>query len=80
MTPHDLASGGVCLPREEHISLFDLSHNIGVSLDLPVMNAFAVDRLTHLDEVRGRALEAYYRIPWRHVTLKLIELDATLHD
>jgi hypothetical protein len=75
MTPHDLAPRGVCLLREEHVSLFYFGHNIGVSLDLPMMNTFSVDRLTHLDEVRGRALEADYRIPWRHVTLKLIELS-----
>jgi hypothetical protein len=79
MTTHDLALRGVCLVREEYISLFDLGHNIGVSLDLPMMKAFAVDRLTHLYKVRRRTLEADYRVPWRHVTLKLIELGASMH-
>jgi hypothetical protein len=80
MTPHDLAPGGVCLFCEEYIYLFDLGHDLGVSLDLRVMKAFAVDRLTHLDEVRCRAPEADYRVSWHHVTLKPIELVATLHD
>ena len=52
VTPHDLVSRGVCLLREEYISLSDLGHNIGVSLDFVMMNAFAVDDLTHPDEVR----------------------------
>jgi hypothetical protein len=29
-----------------------LGHNVGVSLDFLIMNAFAADHLTHLDEVR----------------------------
>jgi hypothetical protein len=80
MTTHDLTPRGVCLFREEYISLFDLGHNIGVSLDFLMMKAFAINHVTHLYEVRRRALEADYRVPWCHVTLKLIELDATLHD
>ena len=49
---HDLAPRGVCLLREEHVSLFYFGHNVGMSLDFLMMNAFAVDHLTHLDEVR----------------------------
>ena len=52
MTPHDLVPRGVCLVREEYISLFDLRHNIRVPLDLVMMEAFAVDHLTHLYKVR----------------------------
>jgi hypothetical protein len=52
MTKHDLFPRDVCLLREEHVSLFYFSHNIGVLLDFMMMEAFAVDHLTHLDEVR----------------------------
>ena len=52
MTTHNLTPRRVCLLRKEYISLFDLGHNMGVSLDFLMMNAFAVDDLTHLDEVR----------------------------
>jgi hypothetical protein len=52
MTTHDLAPRGVCLLREEYVSLFHFGHDIGVSLDFLIMNAFAVDDLTHLDKVR----------------------------
>ena len=52
MAPHHLVPRGVCLLREEYISLFDLGHNIGVSLDIWVVNRFAVDQLTYLYKVR----------------------------
>jgi hypothetical protein len=76
----DLFPRQVCLLRKEDVSLFYFGHNIEVSLGFLMMNALAVDHLSDLEDARGRALEADYRVPWRHVTLKLIELDATLHD
>jgi len=80
MTKPDLFPSDACLLREEYVSLFYFGYDIGVSLDLLMMNSFAVDDLTHLNEVRRRALEADYCVPWIHVTLKLIELVAALHD
>jgi hypothetical protein len=52
MTKHDLFPRYVCLPREEYVSLFYFGHNIGVLLDFPMMEAFAIDYFTHLNEVR----------------------------
>lgn len=79
MASHNLAPRGVSLVRKEYVSLFDLRHNVRVPLDLMMMEAFATDHLTYLYQVRGRALEADYRVPWRHVTLKLVEHCASLH-
>ena len=52
MTQFDLFPRGVCLLSEEHVSRFYFGHNIRVSLDFPMMDAFAVDHLSDLDEVR----------------------------
>ena len=52
MTKLDLFPRGACLLREEHVSLFYFGHNTGVLLDFVMLDAFAVDHLTHLDEVR----------------------------
>ena len=52
MTKLDLFPRGACLLREEHVSLFYFGHNVEVSLDNLMMNAFAVDHLTHTDEIR----------------------------
>jgi hypothetical protein len=76
----DLFPRQVCLLRKEDVSLFYLGHNIRVSVDFPMMDAFAVEHLSDLEDARGRALEADYRVPRLHVTLKPIELPATLHD
>ena len=75
----DLFPREVGLLREEDVSLFYFRHNIGVSLDLPVMDAFAVDDLSDLEDARGRAMEADCCVPWFHVILKSIELLAALH-
>jgi hypothetical protein len=76
----DLFPRDVCLLRKEDVSLFYFGHNIRVSLDFPMMDALAVDHLSDLEDARGRALEADYCVPRLHVTLKPIELFATLHD
>jgi hypothetical protein len=52
MTKHDLFPHCVCLPREEYVSLFYFGHSIGVLLGSLMMEAFAIDYFTHLDEVR----------------------------
>jgi hypothetical protein len=62
----DLVSRGVSLFREEHIFLFHLGHNIGMPLNLFVINILAVDSFTHLDQVRRKALEGDYCVPWLH--------------
>ena len=49
-------------------------------MNFVVLDAFAADHLGHLDEAMGRAIEADYRVPTLHVTLKTIELLATLHN
>jgi hypothetical protein len=69
----------VCLLREEHVSLFHFGHNIGVLLDFPMMEAFAVDHLSDLEDAIGGALEADCCVSWLHVTLKPIEFLAALH-
>jgi hypothetical protein len=71
---------GVCLLREEHVSLFYFSHNIGVLLDFLMVEAFAVDHLSDLEDARGGALEADCCVSGLHVTLKPIEFLAALHD
>jgi hypothetical protein len=80
MTQPDMFPRQVCLLRKEDVSLFYFGHNIEVSLGFLMMNALAVDHLSDLEDARGRALEADYRVPRLHVTLKPIELPATLHD
>jgi hypothetical protein len=75
----DLFPCGVCLLREEHVSLFYLSHNIGILSDFLMMEAFAVDHFSDLENARGRALEADCCVSWLHVTLKPIEFLAALH-
>jgi len=58
MTQTDLFPRDVCLLRKEDVSLFYFGHNIRVSWDFPMMDAFAVDHLSDLEDARGRALEA----------------------
>jgi hypothetical protein len=76
----DLFSRDVRLLRKEHVSRFHFGHNIRVLLDFLVMEAFAVDHLSDLENARGRALEADGCVAWLHVTLKAIEFLAALHD
>jgi hypothetical protein len=86
MAEPDLLPRDVRLLREEDVSLFDFGHNIyfghsaGVLLDFAMPEAFAADRLTHLDEVGGGALEADDCVSWPHVMLKPLELVAASHD
>ena len=79
MTTLDLSPRDACLLREEYVSRFKLSHDIGVPLDFLMVEAFPTDRLTHLDVIRLRALEADYCIPWCHIALQLIGFHASLH-
>jgi hypothetical protein len=77
---HDLSPGGVCLLREEHISVFYSGHDIGMSLDFVMMDAFPVDHFTNANAIWSKALEADNCVPWRHVALKFVGLDPTLHS
>jgi hypothetical protein len=45
----NLSSRSLCLFREEHVSLFQLRHNIGIPFDLRVTNVCAVDRFNYLE-------------------------------
>jgi hypothetical protein len=62
----DLSSRGVSLFREEHIFLFHLGHNIGMSFDLFVANVSAVDCFNYLEQVRWQTSEVDYCISWLH--------------
>src|ERR1039458_2614191 len=75
----DLFPRDVCLLRKEDVSLFYFGHNTRVSWAFPMMDAFAVDHLSDLEDARGRALEADDCVPRLHIPLKLIEPEATLH-
>ena len=52
MTQTDLFPRDVCLLRKEDVSLFYFGHNIRVSWDFPMMDAFAVD---HLSDLEGKS-------------------------
>ena len=69
---HNLPSGGVCLLRKEHISVFYAGHHVGMSLGFVMMEAFPVDHFTDADAIWGKALEGNNRVPWRHVALKFV--------
>jgi hypothetical protein len=43
------------LLREEHISVFYLGHDIGMSLDFVMMDAFPVNHFTDADAIWGKA-------------------------
>jgi hypothetical protein len=75
----DTSPRHICLIREEYISLFYFGHNVDVSLDFQMKNAFAPNHLTHLDVVRRRALESDYCVPWGHIALQPIGFHASLH-
>lgn len=49
-------------------------------MNFVMLDAFAADHLGHLDEAMGSAIEADYCVPTLHITLKTIELLATLHN
>ena len=46
-----LLAASACFAKNMYLSSISVT-TLGVSLDLPMMNTFSVDRLTHLDEVR----------------------------
>ena len=52
MTQPDLFPRQVCLFRKEDVSLFYFGNNIGVSVEFLMMDAFTVEHLSDLDEVR----------------------------
>jgi hypothetical protein len=62
----DLSSSGVSLFREEHIFLFHLGHNIGMSLDLFVANVSTVDSFNYLEQVRRQALKRNHCVSRLH--------------
>jgi hypothetical protein len=80
LTVHNLSPGGACLLREEHISTFYFGDNIGMSLDFVMMEAFPVDHFANADAIRSKALEADNCVPWRHIALKFVGLNPTLHS
>jgi hypothetical protein len=80
MAVHDVVPCEGCLIREEDVSLFDLGDDIGVSADLAMVDALAVDRLVDLYEVRRRTLEADDCVPRCDVALKPLELFSKLHS
>jgi hypothetical protein len=60
-------------------SFFQLGHNVGVSLDLLMLNVFAADHLGHPDEVRRQTFKGDYCVTWIQIALKLIRCRPTLH-
>jgi hypothetical protein len=79
MAMHDFVPRDVGLLGEEHIPLLQFGDNFRVSLDFLMVNAFSINCLDDLDQVRRRALEADGGIALLHVALELIELVASSH-
>lgn len=80
MTKFEFSPRHVRLLRKEYIFLFQFGHNIVVPLDfLMMMHAFAVDHLSHADEIGRQALEADYCVAWVHIVLKPVRYHSTLH-
>jgi hypothetical protein len=75
----DVEHGGLAKPqpsprnirllRKEDVSLFQIGHDIGVPLNLPMTNAFARDHLNHTDQARRQALKGDNSVPWIHIAL-----------
>ena len=64
---------------EEYISLFQLSHNVGVPMDSLMTNAFAFDHLNHANEVGCQAVEGDDCVPRSHIALEPVRYHSTLH-
>jgi hypothetical protein len=51
MAKPELSPRNVRLFRKKYVSLFQLSHNIGVPLDFLMLNAFAINHLNHANKI-----------------------------
>jgi hypothetical protein len=78
MTTHNLALRGACLFREEYIYLRSRPQHRGV-VGPQGDERFRRRSSQSPGRSQVKAPEADYRVPWRHVTLKLVELGASMH-
>jgi hypothetical protein len=66
---HDLSPREVCLACEEHVLALHLGDDIGMTCDLLMLDAFAINDLAYPDQVWGRTLKADDCVPWAHIVL-----------
>jgi hypothetical protein len=79
MAKPECSPGYVRLLCKEYVSLFQFGNDIGMLLDVLVLNAFAVNHLNHANEATRQALKSDYCVARVHVVLKLIRYHSTLH-